>query len=118
MNPRSAIPRMKELKSTRVKEGATIGANSTIVCGNSLGRSCFVGAGAVVTKDIPDYALVYGNPAKIQGWMCECGLKLDFKKNKVTCFFCGKKYILGKRGVKQGLSPKGTVPDKHKKSER
>ena len=91
-NPRSRIPRMKELKETLVRKGASIGANATIVCGNDLGKYCFVGAGAVVTKDVPDYALVYGNPAQIKGWMCECGVKLEFKHNTAICRSCGKKY--------------------------
>jgi len=100
-NPRSEIPRMKELKETLVKHGASIGANATIICGHTLGRYCFIGAGAVVTKDVPDYALIYGNPAKINGWMCECGVKLNFKKNKAACASCGKKYALGKQGVRR-----------------
>lgn len=100
-NPRSEIPRMKELKPTLVKEGATIGANATIVCGHTLGRYSFVGAGAVVTKDIPDYALVYGNPAKIQGFMCECGIKLEFKKSKAICKVCKKEYSKKKNGLKR-----------------
>jgi UDP-2-acetamido-3-amino-2,3-dideoxy-glucuronate N-acetyltransferase len=92
-NPRCEIPRMKELKVTLAKKGTTIGANATIVCGHTLGSYSFVGAGAVVTKDVPDYALVYGNPAKIEGWICECGIKLDFKKNKAVCLVCGKEYF-------------------------
>jgi len=92
-NPRSAIPRIKELKNTLVKKGATIGANATIICGHTLGKSCFVGAGAVLAKDVPDYALVYGNPAKIKGWMCECGVKLIFKKTKAVCKSCAKEYL-------------------------
>ena len=102
-NPRSHIPRMKELKTTRIKKGATIGANATIVCGNNLGRYSFVGAGSIVTKDVPDYALVYGNPAKIQGWMCECGVKLEFnQKNTAVCKSCGKRYRRNKnnKGIK------------------
>ncbi len=91
-NPRSEIPRMKELKATLVKKGSTIGANATIVCGNTLGSYSFIGAGAVVTKDVPDYALVYGNPAQIKGWMCECGVKLEFKKTKAVCKACRKEY--------------------------
>jgi UDP-2-acetamido-3-amino-2,3-dideoxy-glucuronate N-acetyltransferase len=91
-NPRSHIPRMNELKETTIKKGATIGANATIICGHVLGSYCFIGAGAVVTKDIPDYALVYGNPAKIQGWICECGINLEFKKDKAVCKECGLKY--------------------------
>lgn len=79
-NPRSAIPRMKELKKTLVKKGVSIGANATILCGHTIGKYAFIGAGAVVTKDIPDFALVMGNPARIAGWMCECGIKLTFEK--------------------------------------
>ncbi|GAH73979.1 unnamed protein product, partial [marine sediment metagenome] len=72
INPRSAYPRdIREYRKTLVKKGATIGANATIVCGITLGKNAFIGAGTVVTEDVPDYALVYGNPAKIKGWMCE-----------------------------------------------
>jgi UDP-2-acetamido-3-amino-2,3-dideoxy-glucuronate N-acetyltransferase len=76
MNPRSHVSRKHEFRGTLVKKGATIGANATIVCGNDLGRYCFVGAGAVVTHDVPDHALVLGNPARQAGWICECGEKL------------------------------------------
>jgi UDP-2-acetamido-3-amino-2,3-dideoxy-glucuronate N-acetyltransferase len=100
-NPRCEIPRMTELKNTLVRKGATIGANATIVCGHTLGRYCFIGAGAVVTKDVPDYALIYGNPAKINGWMCECGVKLNFKKNKAACIACGKHYKQSKKKVER-----------------
>ncbi|GAJ08970.1 unnamed protein product, partial [marine sediment metagenome] len=92
INPRSAIPRMNELKNTLVKRGATIGANAAIICGNTIGKYAFVGAGAVVTKDVPDYALVFGNPAKLQGWMCECGIKLEFYDNLARCKVCEKRY--------------------------
>ena len=78
INPRSHISRKHEFGITRVKKGATIGANATIICGNTIGSHSFIGAGAVVTKDIPDHALVLGNPAKIAGWVCECGDRLDF----------------------------------------
>ena len=78
INPRSAIIRKDEYKLTLVKKGATIGANATIVCGISIGKYAFVGAGAVVTKNIPDYALVIGNPARQTGWMSEYGHKLKF----------------------------------------
>ncbi len=77
INPRSAIPRKHEFKTTRVCEGATIGANATILCGITIGRHAFIGAGAVVTKDVPEHALVYGNPARVQGWVCECGQRLN-----------------------------------------
>ena len=83
---------------TLVKEGASLGANCTIVCGTTIGENAFVGAGAVVTKDVPAYALVYGNPARIQGWMCECGRKLAFKSDKAECGKCKRKY--SKKGEK------------------
>lgn len=91
--PRSGFPtdRSKYL-NTVVKRGATIGANATIVCGHTLGEYCFIGAGAVVTKDVPDHALVYGNPARIHGWVCECGEPLQFENGAATCAECGRKY--------------------------
>jgi UDP-2-acetamido-3-amino-2,3-dideoxy-glucuronate N-acetyltransferase len=76
-NPRSHVPRKTEYKRTLVKHGATIGANATVICGVTLGRYCFIGAGAVVTRDGPDYAMAYGNPARLRGWICSCGVKLD-----------------------------------------
>lgn len=107
LNPRSAIPRMKELKTTLVKKGATIGANATLVCGHSIGTYAFVSAGAVVTKDVPDYALVIGNPARISGWMCECGVKLNFNgsKNKeyTQCRTCQKTYLKEGELVRRGI---------------
>ena len=94
INPRSQISRKREFKPTLVKQGATIGANATIICGNTIGRFAFIGAGAVVTQDIPDHALVYGNPARIQGWVCECGVTLKQEDNKACCPKCGKVYKL------------------------
>jgi UDP-2-acetamido-3-amino-2,3-dideoxy-glucuronate N-acetyltransferase len=86
INPRSAIARKDEYKPTLVQIGATIGANSTIVCGINIGKYAFVGAGAVVTKNIPDYALVVGNPARQTGWMSEYGHKLKFNsENMAVC---------------------------------
>lgn len=76
VNPRSHISRKDEYRQTVVRRGATLGANSTVVCGHSIGRYAFIGAGTVVTRDIPDYALVVGNPGRIAGWMCDCGVKL------------------------------------------
>jgi UDP-2-acetamido-3-amino-2,3-dideoxy-glucuronate N-acetyltransferase len=90
-NPRSFISRKNEFKETLIGEGASIGANVTIVCGNTIGNYAFVGAGAVVTKNIPDYALAVGNPARITGWICECGLKLNFSNNQAVCS-CGSRY--------------------------
>lgn len=81
INPRSAINRRNEYAKTIVKNGATIGANATIVCGHNIGRFAFIGAGAVVTKDVPDYALIVGNPARQTGWMSEYGHKLVFDKS-------------------------------------
>lgn len=89
VNPRAHIKRMDELRPTLVKKGATLGANCTIVCGVTIGRYAFVGAGAVVTKDVPDHALVVGNPGRRIGWMCACGEKLDLK---LRCTACGAEY--------------------------
>jgi UDP-2-acetamido-3-amino-2,3-dideoxy-glucuronate N-acetyltransferase len=84
VNPRSAVSRKKEYKPTYVKKGATIGANATIVCGNEIGEYAFIGAGAVVTKKVPPYALVVGNPARQMGWMSEFGNRLQFDENGVA----------------------------------
>jgi len=92
INPRSYVNRKDEYKTTLVRRGASIGANATIVCGITLGRYCFIGAGAVVTKDVPDYALVYGLPASIRGWMCQCGEQLKFECDTAVCEACGDKY--------------------------
>ena len=94
INPRSFVERKHEFKQTLVRKGATIGANATVVCGNTIGRYALIGAGAVVTKDIPDYALAFGAPARVMGWVCECGVKLAFENDVATCFECGKKYEL------------------------
>ena len=93
--PRSAYPREpSEYLPTLVKRGATIGANATIVCGHTIGAYAFIGAGAVVTRDVPDYALVYGNPAGIHGWVCECGEKLRFTGRRAHCPRCRREYEL------------------------
>ena len=97
-NPRSEIPRMGELKTTLVKRGATLGANCTIVCGITIGRYAFIGAGAVVTKDVPDYGLAVGVPAKITGWVCECGLKLGWTADRASCN-CGKQFSKTRDGI-------------------
>ncbi len=92
-NPRSAIPRKSELRPILVKKGATIGANATIICGNTIGKYAFIGAGAVITKDVPDYALIIGNPGRIEGWMCKCGVKLDFdEQGASSCKTCALVY--------------------------
>lgn len=92
--PRSGTPRntAADYAETIVKKGASIGANATIVCGNTLGEYSFVGAGSVVTKDIPAYAMVYGNPARIRGYACECGVKLSFQKDHATCTECNREF--------------------------
>jgi UDP-2-acetamido-3-amino-2,3-dideoxy-glucuronate N-acetyltransferase len=100
LTPRSHVSRKNEFAPTRIKKGATIGANATIVCGNTVGRYAFIGAGAVVTHDIPDYALVIGMPAKIVGWMCRCGEKLAFKARCAACKRCGAKYVKQQKGLK------------------
>lgn len=95
INPRSAIERKDEYKKTLVKKGASIGANATILCGNTLGRYCFVGAGSVVTKDVPSYALVAGVPAKRIGWVSRAGIRLGFGKNGIAqCPETGEEYKL------------------------
>lgn len=92
--PRSGTPRntSDDYLRTLVKKGASIGANATIVCGNTIGEYAFVGAGSVVTKDIPAYAVVYGNPARIHGYACECGAKLTFNDDRAACSDCGRAY--------------------------
>ncbi|MGA1876210.1 MAG: Gfo/Idh/MocA family oxidoreductase [bacterium] len=92
-NPRAAIPRMNELRPTLVKKGATIGANATIICGYTIGSYAFVGAGAVVTRDLPDHALAVGNPARIVGWVCSCGIKIQFEEDKGECPICKRKFL-------------------------
>lgn len=95
INPRSAINRRSEYARTHVGKGATIGANATIVCGHDIGKYAFIGAGAVVTKPVPDYALVVGNPAKQTGWMSEAGHKLKFDSSGVAiCPEGGERYEL------------------------
>jgi len=106
--PRAYIWNEEKVSKTLVKKGASIGANSTIICGITIGRFAMVGAGSVVTKDVPDYALVYGNPAKIQGFVCECGRKIaQFEENemenlvKCTCKFCKKEFLINKDDFKK-----------------
>lgn len=95
INPRSAVRRKDEYKKTTVRKGATIGANATIVCGNDIGKYAFIGAGAVVTKNVPDYALIVGNPGKHIGWMSEYGQRLHFdEKGIAICSESGETYEL------------------------
>jgi UDP-2-acetamido-3-amino-2,3-dideoxy-glucuronate N-acetyltransferase len=105
MNPRSAVNRRGEYLKTVVKKGASIGANATIVCGHNIGEFAFVGAGAVVTKDIPAYALVVGNPARQMGWMSEFGHRLEFNSaGSATCPESGEKYQLENNSVVKIIS--------------
>jgi UDP-2-acetamido-3-amino-2,3-dideoxy-glucuronate N-acetyltransferase len=92
VNPRSEVVRKDEYKSTRVGRGASIGANATILCGVTLGSYAVVGAGAVVTHDVPDFALVTGNPARRTGWMCRCGIKFEPAGETPRCDACGTAY--------------------------
>lgn len=93
INPRSLIERKDEYKPTLLKRGATVGANATIICGNNIGKFALIGAGSVITKDVPDYALVVGVPGKIIGYVCECGNRLD---EQLNCTVCDKKYKMNK----------------------
>ena len=106
-NPRSHVSRKDEYRKTVVKRGASIGANATVVCGNTIGRYAFVGAGAVVTHDVPEYAMVVGNPGRIVGWMCQCGLKLNLlrdaqKDERATCSACGASYLAQGGSITEG----------------
>ena len=98
INPRSEIERKNEFQRTLVMKGATLGASCTILCGHSIGRYAFVGAGAVLTKDVPDYALIVGAPGRIVGWVCRCGKKLTFfvhsaQSEDAQCESCKSKYM-------------------------
>ncbi len=92
INPRSHVSRKHEYKPTLVRRGATLGAHCTVLCGHAIGRYAFVGAGAVVTKDVPDYALVLGAPARVAGWVCACGVRLGTPHERVTCGACSASY--------------------------
>lgn len=94
VNPRSEIVRRSEFQRTLVKRGASIGANATILCGHTIGQHAFIGAGAVVTKDVPDFALMVGSPARRVGWMCRCGIKLELDGARGRCAACGAGYVL------------------------
>ena len=94
INPRSHVVRKNEYKRTLVKRGATIGANAVVVCGNTIGAYAMIGAGAVVTKDVPDFALVLGNPARHVGWVCQCGIRLKFSNDDAQCVACSWAYHL------------------------
>ena len=93
-NPRSHVSRKDDYRRTLVKKGASIGANATVVCGHTIGEYAFVGAGALVSRDVPAYALVVGVPARRIGWMCECGERLEQRTGAAQCARCGKRYQL------------------------
>jgi UDP-2-acetamido-3-amino-2,3-dideoxy-glucuronate N-acetyltransferase len=95
VNPRSHVSRKDEYRATLVKIGASLGANSTVVCGHTVGRYALIGAGSVVTKDVPDFALIVGNPGRISGWMCSCGIKLAAGATppaEAECTACRRRY--------------------------
>jgi UDP-2-acetamido-3-amino-2,3-dideoxy-glucuronate N-acetyltransferase len=95
INPRSEFPKKDQFMETHVGRGATVGANATVICGVTLGVSCFVAAGSVVTDDVSDYSLVMGIPARHVGWMCACGVRINFRNSddKAICFACKRRYI-------------------------
>lgn len=118
-NPRAEIRKMDQMQLTLVKKGATLGANCTIVCGTNIGRYAFVGAGAVITKDVPDYALVAGNPGKQIGWTCECGERLVQKSEvrdrmsdfeTLECVSCNRSYQECETGIKEKSLAEPTKP--------
>jgi len=99
--PRSAFPRNRteDFLPTLVQRGASIGANATVICGNTIGEHALIGAGAVVTKDVPGHAVVYGNPARQKGWACECGVILQFQQRHALCAECGRRYYQVSKSV-------------------
>ena len=102
INPRSFVARKEEYRKTIIMKGASVGANVTIVCGNTVGRYALIGAGAVVTHDVPNYALVFGSPARVAGWVCRCGVRLRLKPHSASCHACGAVY---------GRNVKGEITD-------
>lgn len=101
INPRSFIERKKEFRSTIIMKGASLGANSTIICGHVIGKYALIGAGSVVTKDVSDYTLVAGNPARIKGYVCKCGEKLKFENDLAECVVCGERYKISNNKVEE-----------------
>ena len=98
--PRSPTPRKDRYEKTLVRRGATIGANATVVCGNTVGAWALVGAGAVVTKDVPPHAIVTGVPARVTGWACECGERLPSTPRRTACAACGRAYLRKPSGLR------------------
>jgi UDP-2-acetamido-3-amino-2,3-dideoxy-glucuronate N-acetyltransferase len=105
-NPRAFVERKHEYRRTHVARGASIGANAVIVCGHSVGRYAFVGAGAVVTRDVPNFALVVGNPARRIGWVCRCGVRLP-AGDAPCCSACAARYIVSPEGCRPALEEEG-----------
>jgi UDP-2-acetamido-3-amino-2,3-dideoxy-glucuronate N-acetyltransferase len=102
LNPRAFIERKNAFKPTLIKQGASIGANATLICGTTIGRYALVGAGSVVSKDVPDFALVYGNPARLQGWVSKAGHRLSLDGNfEALCPETGEKYRLENNQLRQ-----------------
>jgi UDP-2-acetamido-3-amino-2,3-dideoxy-glucuronate N-acetyltransferase len=106
MNPRSHWPRKNEYRRTLVKRGGSIGANATIVCGVTLGEYAFIGAGAVVTSDVPAYGLMVGVPARRVGWMCQCGERLQFTSGRASCRVCKAGYQEEAGALRQTAPPR------------
>ena len=99
INPRAHVERKDEFKRTVVKKGSTIGANATVICGITLGKYCFIGAGAVVTKDVPAHAMMMGVPAVEKGWVCACGVRLSPIEDHLRCKACDREYEISKEGL-------------------
>ena len=110
MNPRSAVSRKTEYRATKVKRGGSIGANATIVCGVTLGEYAFIGAGAVVTSDVPAFGLMVGVPARRVGWMCQCGERLRVQGGRASCAACGATYEESAGSLRQ------TTPSRQRQS--
>jgi UDP-2-acetamido-3-amino-2,3-dideoxy-glucuronate N-acetyltransferase len=108
LNPRSHVSRKHEYRPTLVKRGASIGANATIVCGTTLGEFAFIGAGAVVTSDVPAYGLMVGVPARRVGWMCQCGERLSLTGGTGTCAACGAAYAESGGVLRNTKPPRAT----------
>ncbi|HEX4633816.1 MAG TPA: acyltransferase [Gemmatimonadales bacterium] len=106
LNPRSHVSRKHEYRQTLVKRGASIGANATIVCGTTLGEYAFIGAGAVVTSDVPAYGLMVGVPARRVGWMCQCGERLSVVGGAARCAACGAEYAESGGALRNTKPPK------------
>jgi UDP-2-acetamido-3-amino-2,3-dideoxy-glucuronate N-acetyltransferase len=106
-NPRSHVPRKHEYRPTLVRRGGSIGANATIVCGITLGEYAFIGAGAVVTSDVPAFALMVGVPARRVGWMCQCGERLHLREGGARCDQCGAGYREAQEGLRLIDPPQG-----------